>query len=273
MKKTYLRWILAVLITLSAALYQRLTGPTYPLRGSLALDEQRIKYKFLRTHEGESDQPVELRFADSSYTAQILYRRYKTDDDWTKIPMQYQNGQLRGQLPNQPPAGKLEYYILLEKNEEQHSLPNDRTVVTRFKGTVPMTVLIPHILLMFVAMLFSNLSGLEALVKGKNLLPYTVITVTCLFIGGIILGPIVQKFAFGEFWTGIPFGYDLTDNKTLLAMVGWLIALVQVIRQEQSSARWWVIAASLTLLMVYSIPHSTLGSELDYKTMEIIQGN
>ena len=35
-------------------------------------------------------------------------------------------------------------------------------------------------------------------------------------LGGMILGPIVQKYAFGAYWTGIPFGHDLTDAKNLV---------------------------------------------------------
>ena len=38
-----------------------------------------------------------------------------------------------------------------------------------------------------------------------------------LAVGGFILGPLVQNYAFGELWTGVPFGWDLTDNKTLIA--------------------------------------------------------
>jgi len=273
MKKRYIRWILAIVITLGTAVYQRLTGPTYPLRGSITLEDQQIKYKLTRSHGGEGNQPVQIDFSDSTYTVYLLYKRYKTEDDWTKSSMKLRDGQLYGELPHQPPAGKLEYYILLEKANTKYSLPADRTVVTRFKGAVPGWVLIPHVLFMFIAMLISNMSALEALVRGERILLFTIITSVCLFLGGLILGPIVQKFAFGDYWTGIPFGYDLTDNKTLVAMIGWLIAFVHGIRKKGDSNRWWVIGAAIILLLVYSIPHSTLGSELDYEKMEIIQGD
>lgn len=273
MKKTYIRWILAIIITLGAAVYQRLTGPTYPLRGSITLADQQIKYKLTRSHGGEGNQPVQINLSDSTYIVYLLYKRYKTADDWTKSPMKLKDGQIFGELPHQPPAGKLEYYILLEKDNTKYSLPAERTVVTRFKGAVPAWVLLPHVLFMFIAMLISNMSALEAIVKGERILLYTIITSVCLFLGGMILGPIVQNFAFGDYWTGIPFGYDLTDNKTLLAMIGWLIAMVQVSRKKGTSNPWWVVGAAILLLLVYSIPHSTLGSELDYEKMEIIQGD
>ena len=46
-----------------------------------------------------------------------------------------------------------------------------------------------------------------------------------LFAGGMILGPVVQNFAFGELWTSVPFSWDLTDNKTLVAFTFWIIAV------------------------------------------------
>lgn len=271
--KIYLRWLLAILITLTAVIYQRRTGPTYPLKGSVEIDGQKIKYRLLRSHGEESDQPVEIPFIDSTAMAEVFFKRYKTDDDWIRLDMSATDGKLTAALPKQPPAGKLEYYIHIQKGEREYLIPPDRTVITRFKGVVPGWALFPHVLLMFIAMLLSVLSALEALAKGPYIVKFTLFTTICLFIGGMILGPIVQKFAFGEFWTGIPFGYDLTDNKTLVAMIGWLAASWQVLRKNGIQARWWVVAAGILLLLVYSIPHSTLGSELNYETMQVIQGD
>ena len=33
---------------------------------------------------------------------------------------------------------------------------------------------------------------------------YTGLTLILFLFGGMIMGPVVQKFAFGEFWTGFP---------------------------------------------------------------------
>jgi len=75
----------------------------------------------------------------------------------------------------------------------------------------------------------------------------------------MILGPIVQKYAFGDLWTGFPFGYDLTDNKVLIAVVFWVAAFFL-----KKKSKWWVLAAAVIMLIIYLIPHSVLGSELDY---------
>lgn len=273
MKKTYIRWILAVIITLSAAVYQRLTGPTYPLRGSIQVEDYKVSYKLTRSHGGEGDQIVEFELPDTACQASLIYKRFNTEDEWTNFKMWRDGDFLRGQLPHQPPAGKLEYYILINKDRQKWLIPADQTVVTRFKGAVPKSVLYPHVLFMFIAMLLSTLTALEAFANTRGIFIYTFLTTFFLVIGGMIFGPIVQEHAFGAFWTGVPFGWDLTDNKTLVGVIGWLIALFFMWRfRSKTFSRWIVIGAAVVLLLVYSIPHSMMGSELDYEKMEVVTG-
>jgi hypothetical protein len=139
-------------------------------------------------------------------------------------------------------------------------------VVIRFKGDVPIFIIIPHVILIFMAMLFSTRTGLEFFNKEPNYKKLAYWTFGLLILGGMIFGPIMQKYAFGEFWTGIPFGIDLTDNKTLIAVIGWIIALVAI--KKSANPKRWVIFASILMFIVYLIPHSVLGSELDYNEMD-----
>jgi len=67
----------------------------------------------------------------------------------------------------------------------------------------------------------------------------------------------------------VPFGWDLTDNKTLIAFLFWLFAVIMNLKKERPL---YIVLASLILLLVYSIPHSLFGSELDYDTGQVIQG-
>jgi len=84
-----------------------------------------------------------------------------------------------------------------------------------------------------------------------------------------VLGPVVQYYAFGDLWTGIPFGWDLTDNKTLIAGIFWALAVIMNRKKERPL---YTILAAVVLLLVYSIPHSMFGSELNYETGSVTQG-
>ena len=267
MKKFWVRILLALLITVAAAVYQRITGPTYPVSGSTEIDGSMVRFKLLRSHGGEGDQPVTVTAPDTTVQAVMFFKRLNSEDPWKGMKLKRDGENLAGFLPHQPPAGKIEYFVLVRKDGHEKVIPDDSIIVTRFKGAVPIWVLIPHILFMFSAMFLSTLAGLEAITGGPALKKLTIQTAVVLFIGGMILGPIVQKFAFNEFWTGIPYGIDLTDNKTLIAMLGWLVALWAVLKEK--NARAWAVIAAAVLLLVYSIPHSVMGSELDYKTGRI----
>jgi hypothetical protein len=119
-----------------------------------------------------------------------------------------------------------------------------------------------HIVFMFAAMLVSNRAGLEALRRKPNLRTLAWATTVLLVLGGLIFGPLVQHAAFGQYWTGIPFGTDLTDNKTLIAFVAWAVALA--VGTDRRTARWWVLGAAIVMLLIFLVPHSLLGSELQY---------
>lgn len=258
-------WIVAFLITISTAVYQRLTGPTYPLRGKVLLGDTEIKYRLARSHETDKDYEVGIKTQAEDITGYITYKRYKTDDSWNRVTMVRKEDSLMAKIPFQPPAGKLEYKVILAHRDMETSLSGDLPVIIRFKGAVPAAVLIPHVIIMFLAMLVSTRAGIEALDRKSNPRKYALWAAGLLFVGGMILGPVVQKFAFGELWTGFPFGYDLTDNKTLIAMLGWIAALIAGLKGKP--ARGWVLGASILLLVIYLIPHSLLGSELDYSKM------
>jgi len=268
--KVILHLILALLITLAAGYYQRKTGPTNPIEDKITWQGIQISYNLLRSHGGEGDQPVTVTVADTSLDALLVFRKFKSGERWTGMLMKKENTTYTARIPHQPPAGKIEYFIVFNKQDQSLLVPADQSVVTRFKGEVPAALLNPHILLMFVAMLFSTAAGLEALVKSNFAYKFALWATIALFIGGMILGPVVQKFAFGEFWTGVPFGFDLTDNKTLLAMLAWLMAVWK--GWGNKPARIWIISAAIILLMVYSIPHSVMGSELNYQTMQVETG-
>ncbi len=265
---TKLLWGLAVVLTLSSAIYQRMTGPTYPIRVTSEIAGQPVRARLLTSYSVSSDLPVTVTVSDETVAGKVLWRRLAAGDEWTVVPMIREGERLTASLPRQPSAGKLEYSVMLESGSSRLSLSGEEAVVVRFKGDVPAVVLIPHIFFMFFAMLWSNRAGMEALAKGGHLPRQALVTLLLLVLGGMILGPIVQKYAFGAYWTGWPLGGDLTDNKLAVAVLAWAWAAWKA----RSGSRWPAVVAALVLLAIYLIPHSAFGSTLDYETMQTVTG-
>ncbi len=267
--KNFLFWTIAVVITVAAAIYQRTTGPSYPYRTTSVIDGTEYSLRLKRSQT--NTHPCLIKLAVSpEITGELFFRKYKMNGEWSMVVMKHDGEHLAGELPSQPAAGKLEYYVVLtDTSGIQTAIMRDNPVVIRFKGNVPAVIMIPHILIMFFAMLLSNLAGITAASGSTLQRRYGRWALWLLLAGGMVLGPLVQKFAFGQLWTGIPFGWDLTDNKTLIAVIVWVFAVIMNRKRERPA---YTIAAAVILLLVYSIPHSLFGSELDYVSGTVIQG-
>ena len=261
--------VIALAITLAAAGHQKKTGPTYPLHIETELAGNELKFELIRSHGGETDAEVELSVPEEEITGDIIFRRYPTNDEWTTKPMERREDKLVGVLPHQPPAAKLEYYVVLKAGKASATIAEEKPVNIRFKGAVPLFILVPHIIFMFSSMFFSTFAGILALLKDPRYKKYMMLAFGLLAIGGMVLGPIVQQYAFGELWTGVPFGWDLTDNKTLIAFVIYLAA---VMANRKKDRRWMVLLAAFVVLVIFLIPHSMFGSEYDYSKGVVTQG-
>jgi hypothetical protein len=268
MIKKIIFWTLSVIITLSMAVYQRLTGPTHPVKYQYELNGIQYKLSLPRSHNGTTDCEISLDIKDESVNGLIIYKRFKMNEPYDTISLTRKGENLVALLPGQPAAGKLEYKLQLTKDGNKF-LWTDEPIVIRFKNNVPAFVLIPHILFIFAAMLLSTLAGFFAAGNIPSFRFYTGLTVILFLLGGMALGPVVQKYAFGEFWTGFPFGKDITDNKALIATLFWLAAWFGNLKKER---KYLVILAALVNIAVGIIPHSAGGSELDYNTGEIKTG-
>ena len=268
MLKKSIIWVVAILLTFAAAYYQRKTGPTYPVDATATLNGEQYRFELIRSHGGETDAEVMLPVTDEAVSGTVYYKRFGTDDEFTPVPFQRSDDGkfLVAPLPNQPPAGKLDYYLVLTDAENEIKIAEKTPITVRFKGDVPAWVLIPHIILIFAAMLISTVAGILALTKEDSYRFYTYLALILLTVGGMIFGPLVQQYAFGTLWAGVPFGWDLTDNKTLIAFIAFLIAVLGI---RKADRRYLVVAAAVILLVVFSIPHSIMGSSLDYSTGKI----
>ena len=200
----------------------------------------------------------------------MFWKRLGTADDFTPVAMAQQDGALVAMLPAQPAAGKLEFYLELQNGQESVRIQDgEEPIVLRFKDPVSPYVLVPHIAFMFFAILFGIRTALGAAL-GSDVRRLSWTTLTLMTVGGMILGPLVQKQAFGAYWTGWPWGYDLTDNKTLIMWIVWVASCIvlQWKPEAKRAGRAVVLVGALVMMVVYLIPHSMRGSELDYNQMD-----
>jgi len=269
-------WVLAATIMFLAADYQERTGPTKEFKGTFEVGGESYEYALNRSGNTDADAPIQVPYPGQEVTGKVFYKRYPTDQPFTEVALEPLGGEFLALLPVQPAAGKLEYYVILDTPQGNIRIPEgDETLIMRYKDPVPLRFLVPHVICMFLALLIGVRTALGAffLPRGVDRLAWT--TLTLMTLGGMILGPIVQKHAFGAYWTGFPFGYDLTDNKTLIMWIVWVG--VAILLWKRPSPKDWLVRSGIVLaaaimLAVYVIPHSLRGSELNYDQMEVETG-
>ena len=267
--------LIAFLAMFAMASYQRRTGPTWPVPVDEVLMSSEVSGELIRTQAGKDDARVALEITSDEIQGEVVWRRYPTQEDWSRLEMvrEQEDGaaELAAYLPNQPMAAKLEYSVRLWQGDEELKLPHGETAVIRFRDEVPVWVLIPHILIMFATLWIVFRAALGAVFGELGVRRFIPTILGFLLIGGFFLGPLVQKYAFDAWWTGWPFGGDWTDNKTLAALIAWLIAW-WICKKWPQFQRATVLFATLVMIVVYLIPHSMGGSELDWESMEIEVG-
>lgn len=283
-----LLWVLALALAASAMLYQRATGPTYPFKRSFTLQGVEYRYKLLRTHETTAGAPVEIVLPGTkkppAVDATLHWRRFPTEDAFTAVAMRetiervtekdkptLTERRYEAVLPPQPAAGKVEYYVTLAASDGSVRLPGEGAVVLRYKDPVPDAVLIPHVTAMILVIIVGMRAGLSAIFEPATTRRFAWTALILMTVGGMILGPFVQKYAFGEYWTGFPWGGDWTDNKMLVMWLAWVITCVVLgasTKPVTNVGRAATIIAAIVMTGAYLIPHSFGGSQLDYEAVD-----
>jgi hypothetical protein len=143
----------------------------------------------------------------------------------------------------------------------------------KFEGEVPAYIVIPHVLAIFSAIFFAVLTLMSAIdvKKGRGTLNKSVklcgVTVLLLLIGFLPLGWAMNHFAFGVLWEAFPFGRDVTDNKSQIMLLFWLVTLFMVKgtlwgkgeRKNLVSDRGYstlVVVSFVATVIILAIPHS-----------------
>lgn len=265
--RSVLLWAIALVLTLAIAGFQRRTGPTKPLKNSETINGSEISYSLLRSFESFKKAPVEINDPSGKFSGILEYKRLRVNEGWTRVVMTRRGEKLVSTLPGQPAAGKLEYRISLEYQGSRTLLNGDASVVIRFKGHVPRPLLLIHIVFMLAGILLGIRTGLEALHSEGKHVKLLVLTLIVTAVGGLFLGPWIQKLAFGDWWTGFPLGRDLTDSKTMFIVLVWTLAFL-----FGKKRRWMPVASASLMIAIYLIPHSLFGSELNYETGQVETG-
>ncbi len=202
---------------------------------------------------------------------------------WVKMDPKTEEGSVfEASIPLHPKGSQAWYYLEAigrrGSEEVRITLPEmdsgrPHPIRLKFEGEVPAHIIIPHIISIFAAIFFATLTLFTAvdMKRGRGTLgksvKYCAITLLLLFIGFFPFGWAMNYFAFGVLWEAFPFGRDVTDNKSQIMFLFWLITLIMV------KGTFWgksesknlvtgrvystlVIVSFVATMIILAVPHS-----------------
>ena len=134
----------------------------------------------------------------------------------------------------------------------------------RWEGKATFILLLLHIVLM-VAALFLLIHALYYAMcylmngeKAEHIIRAVNAGIVAFFITGFPIGCVIEKQVLGNYWEGFPFGLDITDSKTLLILVLFVVFMYLQKKGKISMKgyAWSVVINTVVTIVLFLLPHS-----------------
>ena len=279
----YPKILIAILFTILVVGYARRTTMVRSVHKVVEQNGIEIDHHTVPKQVGDKIPVISAKVTGASQV-DLVYRIGQTGE-FVHQPMKRapdQKDVFTASLPHYPKATKAWYYIeavkMTSDGEVRITLPDDsqpdfEPILLKYEGVVPLYIIIPHVSCNFAAIFFAALTLFSAIDvrRGKRTIKqaikFPLITFILLFLGFVPFGIGMNWFAFGVIWEAVPFGRDVTDNKSQIILLFWLTTLILTKgtllgRGEEKnlvSERGYfamVIVTMIVTIAMYAIPHS-----------------
>lgn len=281
-----MKWKLGIAFVVVFLLFALSKGSTHR-RKAMVVEKlgARVVHLTTREHIGAGDAPVKAVVETAIPLIPGRVRLYykigkKGTLCWASMGRIASSDTFVGVVPHQEKGRRAYYYLQVETPQGQvitlpdAQVPGNKSILLKFKGVVNPFVTIGHVLCMFAAVFillvaffysFDILGGRRPVHQALKPILWALLF---LFIGGFPLGWVMNAQTFGApWWEAFPFGWDITDNKTQLVFLYWIMVLILVYRSlfTKDSTRdlihpklfaWLTVLGTFLTLGIYLIPHS-----------------
>jgi len=271
------RILISVLITLAVLGVARRVSTRRPIEIEAEKNGVRVNHRTITEQVGPGEPLLSVRVEPQGDVEAIVEFGRRGGGGYEAIRMApVGGGVFEARLPDLGKGARGEYAVIVRNGGGASiRLPEDREkhFTIKYKGTASETILVSHIVFMFASFfcMVLGLFGAIRILKGLEGKRSTVsagrwVLLLC-FIGGWPLGFALNYQTFGTLWEGYPFGYDVTDNKTQVMFVFWLVSLLLVRGsffgrgegKDLLGARafaWAIVASFVASLLLFILPHS-----------------
>jgi hypothetical protein len=262
-------WLLAIVLTAYLAVLQLVMESTYPIVTEVNTGKQKISLQLIRSFEGDQACPIIFPIEDIAVKGYLRYNLKSDTLKDEKVDLKREGDKLIGYLPGQVPATEMEYRIFLEREKIPLTVNEGKPVAIKFKGKVPLYLILANGFFITLVLLLSSLTGFYAVFGIKSYRWMIYLTVISSLFLSIFLYPLVQKYSL-NIWSYMPKIWSL-DSKILLASLIWLIALLLSLFLRKLQ-RIWPVFASIITIGLFLIPHPNTHEPVKI-TFDLLQKN
>jgi len=276
-RKRAVRIILGFILTVALLWMSRSLSTRKPHDLVVERSGFRIEHRTVTEQVGPGSPDLSLTVkGDGAIEPVVRYREGKEETLRTVVMTDGGDGMWRTALPEFEKGTKIYYALeLLRGGGTVARIPEEdgSFLFIKYKGKVSAIVLTLHILFMFASFYFmvQSLWSAIGILAGRawkaEAVRHARWVLISSFIGGWPLGFILNYQAFGVVWEGFPFGYDVTDNKTQIMFVFWLVSLLLVRgsflgrgeERDTLGARGFAYALMVSFIVslsLFIVPHS-----------------
>jgi len=250
--------VVASLAMVAAGVWEWHAGALRPQRGVVVIAGQSVPYQL--PGSAIAGEPLRVTVgAAPEVTGTVRWRHTQANEPFQGLTMLRDGNVLVSLLPALPAGGRIEYQLVLVGPFGLARIPPDEPVAVRARGPAAALVTLPYLAVALLSVLVGVRAGLAALFARPEARLLTWATAGCVTVGGMILGPLVQRSTLGAFWGGWPFGPDAVDNGALVVWLAWAVAAATMVSARGATdrfARAVVMTATVALVALALLPRS-----------------
>jgi hypothetical protein len=266
MKKNIILWVGTLIITFLAGYMHNVTGPDYPVSGTIGIEGKQVTFKFDKIFRGNDSYNVFIRSDVKDIKAVLLWRDIPATDitllplkslvksKWNREPMSDSGSLIIGKIPKHNPGTKVSYRIELTYSGKEYFLPEDKPATVIFLGKVNPSVMNIFYFVLFGGLILAVRTGLETFNDKPRIGMYTIFTLIFFFLYTICVIPLKRTYELNALNHFVPTVTSLLSYQSVSLLVLWIIGLVLIFNFRKNKIIPLIIS-SLTLIIYIFIQY------------------
>jgi hypothetical protein len=246
MKKKFILWSGAILITFLAGYLHSVSDKYYPVTGTIGIEGEKTSFKFDKVHREDGSYKILVRTEKKGVSGEVLWRRLEAEE-WKRLPLINEGTNLYALIPDMEAEAEILYKVVLNYNEKKYSLPGPVKLI--YYGKVHPIVNFLFYFTLFGALLLSVRTGLEYFNPVPKVGTYTIFTTIFFFLFTIAVNPLKLSYELEAINQKVLPITRLFTIQSLSLLSLWILAMIIIFSSRKRSKIAALIFSILTIII------------------------